>query len=198
MERTSKKVNFSNNKTLQLTSTVRILSAGTVKDKAAPSALNDGDGTYFAQVKGKHDKIVGKESADPAIILFMAKPRRDSKGNVIFKNGKVEKFDIWAEQVKRRGGSGSGKTGRVLKRITSVKRNKNFGISIKSTFSTKNGVKQQKINYTINGTSGTFDVPTKNTKGQTTVPLETRIRIGAYRCKGGTADILYRDNLKVN
>ncbi len=197
MERTSKRLNFTNNATLEFNGYARILNVGTVEDNAGPSANNDGDGTYIAQVKGRHDKIVDKESKDPAIILFIAKPKRDSDGDVIFENNQVKEFDIWAEQVKSRGGAGSGPNGRELKRITTVKRNKNFKISIKSTFSTSNGVKKQTIAYTINGASKTYDVPTTNTRGETTAPIETRVRIGAYRCRGGSADILFRDKLSV-
>jgi hypothetical protein len=199
MERSSKRVNYAHNKTLELTGTARILNAGLVNDGRSPSSLNNGDGTYIAQVKGKHDKIINGESADPAIILFIAKPKRFNNGTgsvMRDSSGKIKEFDIWAEQVKQRGGSGSG--GRQLKYITTVKRNANFGISIKSTFFTENNIKKQKVRYTINGTSKTFFIPTKNTGGQTTAPIETRIRIGAYRCKGGGADILYRDNLRVN
>lgn len=198
MERTSSSVSFSENKTLELTGSVRILNTGLVNDGRSPSSLGNADGTYIAQVKGRHDKIISGESGDPAIILFLAKPKRfnNGTGSVIRDSqGKVKEFDIWSEQVTKRGGSGS--SGRKLVYITTVKRNKNFGISIKSTFFTNNNVKQQKIRYTINGTSKTFFVPTKNTAGTTTVPKETRIRMGAYRCKGGNADILYRDNLRV-
>jgi hypothetical protein len=198
MERSSKRLNFSNNKTLKLTSNVRILNAGFVNNSGNSSSLGNKDGTYIAQVKGKHDRIVGNESADPAIILFIAKPRRHNNGNgsvIRDGNGKIKEFNIYAERVKQRGGSSSG--GRELKLVTRVRRNKDFKISITSEFFTKNNIKQQKIIYTINGSTTTFNVPTKNTSGQTTVPLETRIRIGAYRCRGGEADILYRDNLRL-
>lgn len=197
MERTTPKLNYAHNKYIQLSATVRILNAGSVKDMVADTSMSDNDGTYIAQVKGKHDKIQGKESRDPAIALFIAKPKRENngKGDIIYENGKVKEFKIFSEQVTKRGGSGS--SGRKLVYITTVKRNKNFDVVIKSTFKTVNGLKKQFIDYTINGVSKSIPVSSKNTANQTTVPLETRIRMGAYRCKGGTAEILWRDNLTV-
>ncbi|WP_397446287.1 hypothetical protein [Polaribacter sp. R77954] len=197
MERTSPKQNFANGKYLQVTSTVRINSAGSVTDNISDSAVNDGDGTYIAQVKGKHTNLrtdLG-ESQDPAIVLFVAKPKRNNSGtgSIILQNGKVKDFKIYAELVKKRGGSGT--SGRRMVYITTVKRNTDFNVDIKTEFYTSNNRKRQRVIYTINGVTKTHEISTQNTNGQTAEPVETRIRIGAYRCKGGTADIRWNRNL---
>lgn len=198
MERTTSKLNYSDGKYIQIKGTVRILNAGEVTDNHSDTSMSDNDGTYIAQVKGKHDKIIeGSESKDPAIALFIAKPKRrdGGKGSIIKENGQVKEFKIFSEQVKKRGGSGS--SGRKLVYITTVKRNKDFFVDIKSRFETVNGIKRQYIDYTINGVSKSITVSVQNTAGQATDPVETRIRMGAYRCKGGKAEILWKDDLIV-
>ena len=197
MERTSSKQNFGNGKYLQVKATVRVNSAGSVTDNIADNAVNDGDGTYIAQVKGKHTNLRTDkgESSDPAIVLFVAKPKRNNsgKGSIIMQNGKVKDFKIYAELVRKRGGSGT--SGRRMVYITTVKRNTNFSVDIRTEFYTSNGRKRQRVKYTINGVSKTHEISTQNTQSQTAEPVETRIRIGAYRCKGGSADIRWNKNL---
>lgn len=195
MERTSPKQNFGNGKYVQVKAKVRINSAGSVTDNISDSAVNDGDGTYIAQVKGKHTNPSSGESSDPAIVLFIAKPKRNNsgKGSIITQNGKVKDFKIYAELVKKRGGSGT--SGRRMVYITTVMRNKDFNVDIKTEFYTSNGRKRQRVRYTINGVTKTHEISTQNTNFQTAEPIETRIRIGAYRCKGGTADIRWNRNL---
>jgi hypothetical protein len=197
MERTSPKQNFGNSKYLQVKAKVRINSAGSVTDNIADNAVNDGDGTYIAQVKGKHTNLRTDkgESSDPAIVLFVAKPKRNNsgKGSIIMQNGKVKDFKIYAELVKKRGGSGT--SGRRMVYITTVKRNTDFNVDIRTEFYTSNGRKRQRVKYTINGVSKTHEISTQNTQSQIAEPVETRIRIGAYRCKGGSADIRWNKNL---
>lgn len=201
MERTSSKQYFANGKYVQVTGTVRINSAGSVTDNISDSAVNDGDGTYIAQVKGKHTNPYGNQSPDPAIVLFVAKPKRNNSGtgSIILQNGKVKDFKIYAELVKKRGGSGTG--GRRMVYITTVKRNTDFNVDIKTEFYTSNSTKRQRVIYTINGVTKTHEISAQNTRTTGTnaqkkaEPIETRIRIGAYRCKGGTADIRWNRNL---
>ena len=205
MERTSRRQDYGNGKFLHLTGTVRILNVGSVDDNRRDDALNDADGTYIAQVKGRHDKIRQdgnfNESSDPAIVLFIAKPRRENNGTgpiIVDSAGRPKDFKIYAEQVRRRGGSGDGPTGRRLVYITTVKRNRNFDVDIRTNFVNEpNNTRRQYVNYTINGVSKEIKVSTLNTAGEKTNPEETRIRMGAYRCRGGDAHILWRDNLKV-
>ena len=199
MERSTASVKYSSGKYLQLKGTVRILNAGSVTDNISDNSVNDQDGTYIAQVKGQHDKIQGNESPDPAIALFIAKPKRRNggKGSIIKdSNGKVKEFKIYSEQVKKRGGSGS--SGRRLVYITTVKRNRDFKVDIKTRFQTVNGTKRQYIEYTINGVSKSIPVSVQNTALQATNPKEMRIRMGAYRCRGGSAEILWKDDLTLS
>ena len=81
--------------------------------------------------------------------------------------------------------------------ITTVKRNRDFEVDIRTEFYISNGRKRQRVKYTINGVSKTHEISTQNTQSQTAEPVETRIRMGAYRCKGATAEILWKDNLSV-
>ena len=200
MERTSSKQYFNNGKYVRVTATVRINSAGSITDNIKDNVVNDGDGTYIAQVKGKHTNLRKDkgESSDPAIVLFVAKPKRNNsgQGSIILQNGKVKDFKIYAELVKKRGGSGT--SGRRMVYITTVKRNTDFNVDIKTELYTSNGTKRQKVIYTINGVSKTHYISAQNTQFQKAEPIETRIRIGAYRCKGGTADIRWNRNLNLS
>lgn len=201
IERTTPKVNFSNGKYLQISGTVRILNAGLVNGPYSPDDMRDKNGTYIAQVKGKHTNLRTdlRESKDPAIVLFIAKPKRDNNGTgsvIRDSNGKIKEFEIYAEKITKRGGSSS--SGRELKKITTVKRNKNFNVSIRTEFFTSNNTKQQRVIININNVSRTYTIPAKNTADQKAEPIEMRIRMGAYRCVGGGAEILWRDDLSMS
>lgn len=201
MERTTPQVNFSSGKYLQISGTVRILNAGLVNGPYPPTDLRDKNGTYIAQVKGKHTNLRTdlKESRDPAIVLFVAKPKRfnNGTGSVIRdSNGKIKEFDIYAELVRKRGGSSN--SGRRLIKITTVKRNTNFNVTIRSEFYTSGGTKRQRVKVNINSVAKTFEISVQNTAGQTAEPTEMRIRMGAYRCVGGGAEILWRDDLTMS
>lgn len=199
IERTTKELKFERNKTksLTLTGTVKILNAGTTNDRLKSNDIRDTNGTYFAQVKGKHDKIIsGKESRDPAIVLFVAKPKRRNggQGSVIKTNGKVNRFDLYAEVVRRRGGSGSDpKTGRRLIFIKTVNRDSPVSVNIKTEF--KNNA--QYVSWNIGGGKNSVKISSLNTSGQSTKPLEARIRMGAYRCRGGKADIRWNKGINL-
>jgi len=196
IERTSKKFQFKEDTYQKITGTVKILNAGAVTDNKKDNEVGDGDGTYFAQVKGLHTNLrrdLG-ESRDPAILLFVAKPKRRNSGtgSIIKENGQTKEFKIYAEIVKKRGGSGSN---RRMVYITTVRRDADFNVSIRSEFYTKNGTKRQRIKSNINGVFKSFEISTQNTRTpnpQKAEPTETRIRMGAYRCRGGRADILWK------
>lgn len=199
IERTTKELKFEENKTksLTLTGTIRILNAGTTNDRFKSNDIRDTNGTYFAQVKGKHDKIIsGQESRDPAIVLFIAKPKRRNggQGSVIKTNGQVRQFDLYAEVVRKRGGSGSDpKTGRRLIFIKTVNRDSPVSVNIKTEF--RNNV--QFVSWNIGGAQKTIQISNQNTLLQSTKPLEARIRMGAYRCRGGRADIRWNNNIRL-
>ena len=140
----------------------------------------DQRGTYIIQAKGKHyNRTIG--SPDPAILLIVAKDRG---------NGTV---DLWAEQIKVRGGSTN--TGREMKKLANVAKNQRFKLKMTNGFSTST---KQYVKIEINNSEvHTFDVPnTKVTidgvqKFQT--GRDAKIRFGAYRCHNGEANIEWSD-----
>lgn len=184
IERASQVVN--NVKTgnyVQITGYCRVLEAGTFTDSYPPTSMSDKDGTYLIQAKGTHTGTGG--SADPAIALFLAKPVRDSNGDVILNSqGKTDSFDIYREEIVSRGGSGT--SGRQLVFITNVKYNKDFWVDVSTGFDTVNGTLRHYVKSTINGVSSTFTVPEPERA------LQAKLRMGAYRCHGGAATILWR------
>ena len=84
--------------------TFRILETGKTSSSGS-------DGSYIAQAKGKHTG--GGGSADPAICLYLAKPVYGTGVN----SGKQVSFNIYAERIKYRGGSGSGREIVFLKNV---------------------------------------------------------------------------------
>ncbi|WP_299016530.1 hypothetical protein [uncultured Polaribacter sp.] len=201
MERSTRQTNYANGKYIDLSGTVRILNAGLVNGPYAPNDLRDKNGTYIAQVKGKHTNLRTdlNESRDPAIVLFIAKPKRfnNGTGSVIRdSNGKIKEFVIYAELVRKRGGSSN--SGRRLIKITTVKRNRDFNVNIRTEFYNSGSTKRQRVRVNINGVAKTFEISVQNTAGQSAEPTEMRIRMGAYRCVGGGAEILWKDDLSVS
>ncbi|MFC2127087.1 RICIN domain-containing protein [Bacteroidota bacterium] len=135
------------------------------------------DGSYIAQAKGKHTG--GGGSPDPAICLYLAKPVYGTGAN----SGKQVSFNIYAERIKYRGGSGSGREVVFLKNVLK---------NVETSFELEIGFKQdpndtsKKTHYcnaVIGGTAFNWDVPEPE-RG-----IESKIRYGAYRVKGGRAQI---------
>lgn len=175
--------NIKSGNQVQITGYCRVLEVGTFTDNYDPNSMNDKDGTYLIQAKGTHTG--GGGSSDPAIALFVAKPVRDSNGNVILNaQGKTDSFDIYREEILSRGGSGT--SGRKLVYITNVKYNKDFWVDVSTGFDTVNGALRHYVKSTINGVSSTFTVPEPERA------LQAKLRMGAYRCHGGAATILWR------
>ena len=188
IERESKTVtNAKSGNYVRITGYCRILSAGTFEDKFDPDDMRDKDGTYFIQVKGKHKG--GNGSSHRAIALFLAKPVRNSKGKVIKDSkGNIKSFNIYREEIKERGGRNT--TGRQLVYITNVKYNKDFFVDVSSGFDKVNGKLRHYVKSKINGVNKTFAVPEPD-KG-----TAVKLRMGAYRCHGGTARIMWRKGTK--
>ncbi|WP_397445757.1 T9SS type A sorting domain-containing protein [Polaribacter sp. R77954] len=152
----------------RFTGTVRILEVGITNN------VNN-DGTYIMQAKGKHDG--GGGSADPAICLFLAKPVLDGSNNQI-------SFNIYREQINYRGGEGS--DGRTLVYLTNIAKNAETSIVLEVGFRQDPSDSSKRIHYadaTIGGTAYNFNIPEPE-KG-----TESGIRYGAYRVKGGRAQI---------
>lgn len=154
----------------RFTGTVRILETGDTFGTGS-------DGSYIAQAKGKHTG--GGGSADPAICLYLAKPIYGTGANA----GKQVSFDIYAERILYRGGSGSGREVVFLKNVIK---------DAETSFELEIGFRQdpndanKKIHYcdaVIGGTAFNWNVPEPE-RG-----IESKIRYGAYRVKGGRAQI---------
>ena len=161
---------------VRFTGTVRILEVG---DTAADS----NDGTYIMQAKGKHSG--GGGSADPAICLYLAKPVYgiDSEGNEI-----QQSFDIYREQINVRGGEGT--AGRDIVFLTNVLKDEQVGIKLEVGFRADPDNPGQKIHYSdaiIGGEEFNWNIPEPERA------LQSKIRYGAYRVKGGRAQIRWAD-----
>ncbi len=156
--------------------TFRILETGNTSGTGS-------DGSYIAQAKGKHTG--GGGSADPAICLYLAKPVYGTGAN----SGNQVSFNIYAERIKYRGGSGSGREIVFLKNVLKDE---------ETTFELEIGFKQdpndasKKIHYcnaAIGGTVFNWNVPEPERGTQ------SKIRYGAYRVKGGRAQIRWANTM---
>ena len=160
----------------KLTGTFRILEVGSIN-----GVSNSNDGTYIMQAKGKHTGEGG--SADPAICLYLAKPVFDGGGNQV-------SFDIYREQINYRGGSGA--DGRTLVYLTNITKNVETSIELEVGFKVDPSDSSKKIHYAnaiIGGTSYDWDIPEPE-RG-----LQSGIRYGAYRVKGGRAQIRWANTV---
>lgn len=160
----------------RFTGTVRILEVGET------SGTNN-DGTYIMQAKGKHTG--GGGSADPAICLYLAKPVFATNND-----GKREQisFDIFREQINFRGGSGA--VGRQIVFLKNVKKNEETSIKLEVGFRQDPNDPTKTVHYAdavIGGTAFLWNIPEPE-RG-----TESGIRYGAYRVKGGRAQIRWAD-----
>lgn len=156
----------------RFTGTVRILEVGDASTDA-------NDGTYMMQSKGKHTG--GGGSPDPAICLYLVKPviGRDSNGN----NVQVS-FKLYREQINFRGGSGS--AGRDVVFLTDMNKNEAINIKLEVGFRQDPNDPAKRIHYSdavIGNKVFNWNIPEPE-KG-----VESGIRYGAYRVKGGRAQI---------
>lgn len=133
------------------------------------------DGSYLAQAKGKHSG--GGGSNDPAILLYRAHPVYGDGINA----GKQVAFDIYAERILVRGGEGSGRETVFLKRVN---KNEEVDFELEVGFRADPNDPTKKIHYcdaVIGGEAFNYNIPEPE-KG-----LESGIRYGAYRVRGGRA-----------
>jgi hypothetical protein len=154
----------------RFTGTVRILEVG---DAGSFSQ----DGSYLIQAKGKH--IGGGGSADPAICLYRAHPVYGSGINA----DKQVAFDIYAERILERGGEGSGREVVFLKQVD---KNEEVSFELEVGFREDPGNPALKIHYcdaVIGGEAFNWNIPEPE-RG-----LESGIRYGVYRVKGGRAQM---------
>jgi len=137
------------------------------------------DGTYFMQAKGKHTG--GGGSPDPAICLYLAKPVYGT--NDEGKQVQVS-FNIYREQINFRGGSGTG--GRTEVFLKNVKKNEQVKIELEVGFREDPNNTSKKIHFAdakIGGEEFNWNIPEPERGTQ------SGIRYGAYRVKGGRAQI---------
>ena len=156
----------------RFTGTVRILEVGD-----ATGITNDG--SYIMQAKGKHSG--GGGSADPAICLYIARPVYGVDDNGKF--GQVA-FKLYREQINFRGGEGS--SGRREVFLTEIEKNVATDIVLEVGFREDPNDPSKRIHYadaTIGGETFNWNIPEPE-KGN-----ESGIRYGAYRVKGGRAQI---------
>tara|TARA_R110002033_G_scaffold75007_4_gene126432 strand:- start:141 stop:1037 length:897 start_codon:yes stop_codon:yes gene_type:complete len=164
----------------RFTGTVRILEVG--------DTTGDGnDGTYIMQAKGKHTG--GGGSADPAICLYLAKPVYgvNSSGKQV-----QVSFDIFREQINFRGGSGA--TGRQIIFLKNIKKNEPTDIELEVGYRQDPNDASKKIHYAdavIGGTAFNWNIPEPERGTQ------SGIRYGAYRVKGGRAQIRWANTTYV-
>jgi hypothetical protein len=155
----------------RFTGTFRILEVG---DAGSFSQ----DGTYIAQAKGKHSG--GGGSRDPAICLYRAHPVYGTGINA----DKQVAFDIYAERVLERGGEGS--SGREVVFLKRVNKNEEVDFVLDVGFRVDPSDNTKKIHYcdaVIGGEAFNYNIPEPE-RG-----LESGIRYGVYRVRGGRAQI---------
>ena len=156
----------------RFTGTVRILETGKTDS-------DSNDGSYIMQAKGKHTG--GGGSPDPAICLYLAKPvyGTDADGNEV-----QVSFDLFREQINFRGGSGA--AGRDVVFLTNIPKNEPTDIELEVGFRADPDNPGGKIHYAdavIGGTEFNWNIPEPERGTQ------SGIRYGAYRVKGGRAQI---------
>ncbi|TKD63385.1 T9SS type A sorting domain-containing protein [Flavobacterium sp. ASW18X] len=158
----------------KFTGIVRILEVGDA------GSFNQ-DGSYLIQAKGKHSG--GGGSADPAICLYLAKPVYGTGDDA----DKQVAFDIYAERILERGGSGSGREVVFLKRVA---KNAEIDFKLEIGFREDPNDASKKIHYcdaVIDGEAFNFNIPDPE-RG-----LQSGIRYGAYRVRGGRAQIRWAE-----
>jgi len=134
-------------------------------------------GSYIAQAKGQHTG--GGGSPDPAICLYRAHPVYGTGVNA----DKQVAFDIYAERILERGGSGSGREVVFLKQVN---KNEITSFVMEVGFKEDPNDSSKKIHYCnaiIGGEAFNWNIPDPDRGTQ------SKIRYGAYRVREGRAQI---------
>ena len=140
-------------------------------------------GSYIAQAKGKHTG--GGGPPDPAICLYRAHP---VYGTGVDADKQVA-FDIYAERILERGGSGSGREVVFLKRVD---KDAETSFELEIGFAEDPNDSTKKIHYcnaVIGGDVFNWNIPDPE-RG-----TESGIRYGAYRVRGGRAQIRWANTM---
>jgi hypothetical protein len=158
----------------RFTGTVRILEVGSVFGGGSLSQ----DGSYIMQAKGKHTG--GGGSPDPAICLYLALPIYGSGAN---SNVQVS-FDLYREQIVNREGQ------REFVFLTNIAKDTPTAIELEVGFREDPNNLSKRIQYAdavIGGQVFNWNIPEPE-RG-----IQSGIRYGAYRVKGGRAQIRWAD-----
>lgn len=187
MERASRRItSLKKGSFVEISGFVTINKVGYVKSSLPLNSMKEQSGTYFIQAKGKHE-FQPNPSGDPAILLLLAKP-------VFNADGTTKHFEVYREQIKFR--EGSGDAGRTLVYVTNIEPGVRTPVTMRITLTEDF---QQTITMTVGTATGSFLVPNTevmvNGETKIQVPKESKIRFGAYRIKGGEAEI-YWDTVK--
>ena len=177
IERSSKVINATGvGSFVSLSGTVRIYEVGYVNDDKSTTSVSDQNGTYIIQAKGKD--TTGAGSPDPAIALLLVKPSDASQN----------KFKFYLEIIKERGGSGE--NGRDIVDLDfEVDKAEPTTVKMTNEFVSEDGIKKHYVSVTLNDTTTSFEIPNPESGTQ------VKLRFGAYRCKGGNADIRWREDM---
>ena len=142
-------------------------------------------GSYIAQAKGQHTG--GGGSPDPAICLYRAHPVYGTGVNA----DKRVAFDIYAERILERGGSGSGREVVFLKQVN---KNEITSFVMEVGFKEDPNDSSKKIHYCnaiIGGEAFNWNIPDPDRGTQ------SKIRYGAYRVREGRAQIRWANTTHV-
>lgn len=177
IERSSKVINETGpGSFVSISGTVRIFEVGYVNDDKSTTSVGDENGTYIIQAKGKD--TTGAGSPDPAIALLLVKPT-DSTQN---------KFKFYLEIITERGGSGE--NGRDIVDLDfEVNKAEPSMVKMTNEFVSEDGTKKHYVRVSLNDTTTSFEIPNPESGTQ------VKLRFGAYRCKGGYADIRWREGM---
>lgn len=146
-----------------------------------PLSVGDNNGTYICQAKGKF----GGNSKDPAILLLLVKATNNTQSRFRFY---LERIDT------RRTLSG----GRVIEDLNfEVDANTEVNVKLVNEFvSGSNSCKVHRIRTELrsgrSSVNNTYVVPDADAAD------DIKVRFGAYRCKGGQADIMWKSNVRIN
>lgn len=177
IERSSKVINATGvGSFVSISGTVRIYEVGYVNDDKSTTSVSDQNGTYIIQAKGKD--TTGAGSPDPAIALLLVKPT----------DANQSKFKFYLEIITERGGSGE--NGRDIVDLDfEVDKAEPTTVKMRNEFVSEDGIKKHFVSVTLNGTTTSFEIPNPESGTQ------VKLRFGAYRCKGGNADIRWREDV---
>lgn len=181
IERSTRTIERKNWSFVEVKGTVRIISVGDSSDNnISQTSFGEDSGTYIMQAKGNHANKQEGEPKDPAILLVLAKPAPNGK------------FNIYFERITVRGGTSSSE--RVIEPLTTIDGDTDVPVLMKTGWT---NTTRQYVTVKVGSAERTFQVP--NTRitvdGQTKYQTgsNAKIRFGAYRCKNGEAEIMWKD-----